>query len=123
MCHESQATLAALRLRFPAFSIFREVTHGRRPRYVACRLHDGVHPHTVVTTDLAELHDELSRAGQPQVPASPAQAGPAAHRWPFRGSRRPGAGYTTRRAGPPQPDRVGPAGGRSRPIEDLIEDL
>jgi len=59
------ARLAELRRRFPAFRIAWELTQGRRPRYVAQRVRDGIHPHTLVTTDLAELHDELSRAGRP----------------------------------------------------------
>ena len=67
MSKDAVARLAELRRRFPAFHIAWELTHGRKPRYVARRARDGVHPHTLVTTDLAELHDELSRAGQPQA--------------------------------------------------------
>ena len=66
------AELAELRLRFPAFRILREVMHGRRrARYIARRTRDGVHPHTLVTTDLAELRDELSRASQPPGTSPP----------------------------------------------------
>ena len=63
---------AELRLRFPAFQILREVMRGRRrARYIARRTRDGVHPHTLVTTDLAELRDELSRASQPPGTSPP----------------------------------------------------
>ena len=62
MSKDAVTKLAEIRQRFPAFRIAWEFTHGRRPRYVAQRARDGVHPHTLVTADLAELLDELSRA-------------------------------------------------------------
>ncbi len=62
MCKDAATKLEEIRQRFPAFRIGWEFTHGRRPRYIARRTRDGVHPHTLVTADLAELHDELSRA-------------------------------------------------------------
>ena len=66
MDNDIAAELAELRLRFPAFRILREALPGRRhARYIARSTRDGVHPHTLVTADLAELRDELSRASQP----------------------------------------------------------
>ena len=65
MDNDIAAELTELGLRFPAFRIVREAVLGRRrARYVARSTRDGVHPHTIVTADLAELRDELSRASQ-----------------------------------------------------------
>lgn len=61
--------LPALRADFPHFRIWHEVTGGRS-RYVARRLAAGTGPHTVVTSDLAELRTLLGGA-----PAQPRPAG------------------------------------------------
>lgn len=53
------SALPALRDEFPQFRIWRETT-GNRTRYIARRLSRGTHPHTVVTSDLAELRTELT---------------------------------------------------------------
>jgi hypothetical protein len=66
MSDDMAAELAELRLRFPAFGIVRQALPGRRARYIARRTQDDVHPCTVVTADLAELHDELARATRTQ---------------------------------------------------------
>jgi O-methyltransferase involved in polyketide biosynthesis len=50
--------LAALRQEFPAFRIWREEICGR-VRYSAYRTQPGLHPHTVITDDLAELRAAL----------------------------------------------------------------
>jgi hypothetical protein len=57
------ADLAELRAQFPAFHIYREARPAGRARYVAQRIRDRAHPHTVVTTDPGELREELSRNG------------------------------------------------------------
>jgi hypothetical protein len=59
--------LATLRREYPGFRIWME-TIGGRTRYIACRTHLGKSPHTVVTTDLAELLAAL--AGEPRQQAS-----------------------------------------------------
>ena len=88
------AELAELQLRFPAFRILRDAMHGRRrTRYIARRTRDGVHPHTLVTADLTELRDELSRASQPGALA-------------FKGV--PGAVHATRSATMGRPETVRP---------------
>ncbi len=51
--------LPQLRADFPQFQIWREQIPGR-PRYVARSLHDGIGPHTLITSDLAELRQELA---------------------------------------------------------------
>jgi cytosine/adenosine deaminase-related metal-dependent hydrolase len=53
--------LASLREEFSSFRIWREA-HGERARYVAQRLHPGLHPHTVVTADADELRAVLHEA-------------------------------------------------------------
>jgi O-methyltransferase involved in polyketide biosynthesis len=53
--------LTVLRTEFPAYKIWQEHTPGRA-RYVARSLRDGLNPHTVVTSDLAELRDALEPA-------------------------------------------------------------
>jgi len=54
-----QRKLAELQEDFPGFRIWREVT-GDRVRLVAVRRRRGTRPHTVVTTDLAELRAVLA---------------------------------------------------------------
>jgi hypothetical protein len=51
--------LAALAAEFPEFAIWRELTGGRI-QYIARRNRGGVHPHTVVTSDPAELRSCLT---------------------------------------------------------------
>jgi hypothetical protein len=58
----SPSVAAALREEFPGYRISREVVVGQ-VRYVACRLHPGTHPHTVVTADPGQLRAAL-KAGQ-----------------------------------------------------------
>jgi cytosine/adenosine deaminase-related metal-dependent hydrolase len=53
--------LVSLREEFSSFRIWREA-HGERARYVAQRLHPGLHPHTVVTADPEELRAVLHQA-------------------------------------------------------------
>ncbi len=60
------ATLAALRQEFPGYRVWLEPAYGRY-RFVARRRHSGTRPHTVITSDPAELRAAL--AG-PQQPAS-----------------------------------------------------
>ncbi len=55
----NDASLSAVRDEFPEFRIWREIT-GIRTRYVARRLTQSTHPHSVVTSDLPELHTALS---------------------------------------------------------------
>ena len=52
------AALEAVRRDFPRYRIDVELTVGR-PRYVARRLAPGPGPHTLITSDLAELRTEL----------------------------------------------------------------
>jgi hypothetical protein len=51
--------LPALVAEFPAFRIWRESICGR-VRFIACRLHPDLHPHTVITADLDELRAALA---------------------------------------------------------------
>jgi hypothetical protein len=51
--------LAALAAEFPEFAIWRELTGGRI-QYIARRTRRGVHPHTIVTSDPAELRTCLA---------------------------------------------------------------
>ena len=53
--------LAVLKAEFPAFQIWREEMPGRA-RFVARSLHADLNPHTVVTSDLAELRAALEPA-------------------------------------------------------------
>jgi hypothetical protein len=62
--------LAALRADFPQFQIWPEVTLDRL-RYVSVSQHLHLHPHTVITADLAELRTILQSA-QPPASALPA---------------------------------------------------
>ena len=64
---DALAELDRLRADFPHFRIWRENT-GSGPRYVARSQRAGLHPHTVVTADPAELRAALG--------AAPAQARP-----------------------------------------------
>jgi hypothetical protein len=50
--------LAHLQEDFPGFRIWQEIT-GERTRLVAVRRHLGISPHTVVTTEAAELRAAL----------------------------------------------------------------
>jgi hypothetical protein len=62
--------LAELQEQFQEFHIWREVTR-ERVRYVARSHHLGLHPHTVITDDPAELRAAL-RAGIASAAANPA---------------------------------------------------
>ena len=53
------AALAAARRDFPGYQIDVELTT-ERPRFVARRTRPGPGPHTLITSDLAELRAELS---------------------------------------------------------------
>jgi O-methyltransferase involved in polyketide biosynthesis len=65
--------LTVLRADFPGYKIWQEHTPGRA-RYVARSLRDGLNPHTVVTSDLAELRDTLGPARSAEVmPFTPDQ--------------------------------------------------
>jgi hypothetical protein len=64
------ATLAALRQEFPGYRVWLEPVYGRY-RFVARRLHPGTRPHTVITSDPAELRAALAVASPPQPPAVP----------------------------------------------------
>lgn len=68
------ATLAALRQEFPGYRVWLEPAYGRY-RFVARRLHPGTRPHTVITSDPAELRAALAVASPAQPPAVP--GGPA----------------------------------------------
>lgn len=61
-----RADLDAARRDFPGYLIEVEPTPGRH-RYIARRVQPGPGPHTLVTSDLAELRVELSPAQQPAV--------------------------------------------------------
>lgn len=54
-----RADLDAARRDFPRYQIEVELTPGRR-RYIARRTQPGPGPHTLITSDLAELRVELS---------------------------------------------------------------
>jgi hypothetical protein len=62
------ATLAALRQEFPGYRVWLEPVYGRY-RFVARRLHPGTRPHTVITSDPAELRAALADAQRP-VPSA-----------------------------------------------------
>jgi hypothetical protein len=59
-------TLAALRREFPGYWLWMEIVCGRY-RFVARRRNPGTGPHTVVTSDLAELRAALATPAQPQA--------------------------------------------------------
>jgi hypothetical protein len=73
-----EATLAALRQEFPGYRIGLEPAYGRY-RFVARRMHPGTRPHTVITSDAAELRAALATPAQPQAkpPRSAAPGSPA----------------------------------------------
>jgi hypothetical protein len=52
-------TLAALRKEFPRYRIWLEQAHGHY-RFIARRQHPGTRPHTVITSDPAELRAALT---------------------------------------------------------------
>jgi hypothetical protein len=60
--------LASLQADFPQFQIWRETTC-RHTRYIARRLHPGVHPHTLVSPDPDEIRAELSASSSQSVGA------------------------------------------------------
>ena len=60
-------TVAQLAADFPAFAFWSEFTADDRIRYGARRRYDGTNPHTVLTTDVAELREALS-TGTTQPP-------------------------------------------------------
>ena len=59
-------TLAALQREFPGYRLWLETARGRY-RFVARRRNPGTGPHTVVTSDLAELRAALATPAQPQA--------------------------------------------------------
>ena len=65
--------LARLQAGFPQFAIWREAGHDRT-RYIARSLQIGIHPHTVITSDLRELHTELSCGTSARAAGYPAPA-------------------------------------------------
>ena len=65
------AELTALRIRYPQFAIWQEVT-GHRIRYVARREPAGHGLHTLVTADLGELAKALAQAYASPAPPQPA---------------------------------------------------
>ena len=64
--------LLALQHEFPRYRIWQEATCGR-VRYTARSLEHGLHPHTVITGDLAELRAAL--AGVAVKPATDLETG------------------------------------------------
>jgi hypothetical protein len=71
-------TLAALRREFPGYRVWLEPVHGHY-RFVAQRRNPGSGPHTVITSDPAELRAALTTPHQPQARPhrSAAPGGPA----------------------------------------------
>jgi hypothetical protein len=57
-------TLAALRKDFPGYRVWLEPARGQY-RFVARRLRPGTRPHTVITSDPAELRAALAAATSP----------------------------------------------------------
>jgi hypothetical protein len=57
------AELERLRERFGGHRIFHEVRLDRSVRYLAYRATSNAQPHTIITDDLAELREQLERAG------------------------------------------------------------
>src|ERR1700720_4676684 len=62
--HSDPDELALIAAGFPEFSVWRSVTV-YRTRYIAQSRRLGVHPHTVVTDDLAELAAALTAGRSP----------------------------------------------------------
>jgi hypothetical protein len=54
----SPSVVAALRQEFPGYRISRELFVGQ-VQYIACRLHPGAHPHSVITADPGKLRAAL----------------------------------------------------------------
>jgi hypothetical protein len=59
---EDDLDLARLQAGFPQFAIWRETGYSR-PRYIVRSLQPGTHPHTLITSDLAEPRTQLSAGG------------------------------------------------------------
>lgn len=59
-------TPAALQREFPGYRLWLETARGRY-RFVARRRNPGTGPHTVITSDLAELRAALATPTQPQA--------------------------------------------------------
>lgn len=57
------ADVAAMEAEFPEFAIWQEYA-GERIQYIARRMRRGVHPHTIVTSDPAELRACLITRGR-----------------------------------------------------------
>jgi hypothetical protein len=70
------ATLAALRQEFPAYRLWLEPAYGRY-RFVARRLNPGTRPHTVITSDPAELRAALAAPARSQPGPGVAPGRPA----------------------------------------------
>jgi hypothetical protein len=68
--------LASLQADFPQFRIWREAT-SQGTRYIARRLHPGVHPHTLVTPDPGEIRAELSASPSRPAGVRPSRQPPA----------------------------------------------
>jgi hypothetical protein len=65
---EEDEALTRMQRDFPSHRIWREIIPGRTI-YIARSTHAAAHPHTVVTSDLHELHAALtdgSQAGRPR---------------------------------------------------------
>ena len=60
---EEDEALIKIQRDFPGHRIWREIIPGRTV-YVARSQHPTAHPHTVVTSDLRELHATLTQASQ-----------------------------------------------------------
>jgi hypothetical protein len=68
------ALLDHLAAEFPSFTFWSEPAAGDGVRYGAQRRHSGLSPHTVLTTDVAELRAALGAgvaAGEAQPPDGP----------------------------------------------------
>ena len=61
----SELTLAALREEFPAYRVWLEPANGQY-KFIARRLRPGTGPHTIVTSDPAELRAALVTPGSPR---------------------------------------------------------
>jgi hypothetical protein len=73
---EGDNELASLRVGFPQFRIWREITYDRT-RYIARSQYPGQRPHTVVSTDPGELRAALSRTPAQPHGSQPANPGTA----------------------------------------------
>jgi hypothetical protein len=70
-----ELTLAALRHEFPRYRIWLDPIPGRH-RFVARRQHPGPGPHTVITSDAAELRAALTAPSRPEpAPGLPRPGG------------------------------------------------